>query len=322
MDRRDWIRLVVFCFAATGLPLYFLGNSWLTQRTYAYSSGPPAGFTGAPGEFTCAECHVPESAGSGQTTLTVPAPYIPGQTYQLGVHHFNSDPSRIRWGFELTALDDGAVKAGNLQSTDNLTQVLNNQGPGSARQYIEHTSTGTFLSQTGGADWTFNWTAPSSDVGRVTFYVAGNQANGDGNTSGDFIHFTFAESFAATPANFTVSVTPTTRFVAQAGSVLYNVSIAPANGFTGIVSLSVSGLPAGANASFSPASVNLTGTASQTSTLTITAGGPTPTGSYSLTVTGTNGTDQSFKIVTLNVVSPGNTDLAVTQTVSPNPGTV
>jgi hypothetical protein len=48
--------------------------------------------------------------------------------------------------------------------------------------------------------WTFNWTAPSSDVGRVTFYVAGNQANGDGNTSGDIIHFAFAESQPAVMA--------------------------------------------------------------------------------------------------------------------------
>jgi len=136
MARRDWIRIIVLSFVATGVPLYFLSTSILTQKTYAYSSGPPAGFTGAPGEFTCAECHVPESQGSGQITLTVPANYVPGQTYQIAVHHFNSDLSRIRWGFELTAMDDGAVKAGDLQTTDNLTQVLNNQGPGGLRQYI------------------------------------------------------------------------------------------------------------------------------------------------------------------------------------------
>jgi hypothetical protein len=135
---------------------------------------------------------------SGQTTLTVPPTYIPGQTYQITVRHSNSDSTRKRWGFELTALDDGALKAGELQSTDNLTLVLNNQGPGGARQYIEHTTQrggdGTFFGQQGGAMWTFNWTAPPTDVGRVTFYAAGNQANGDGNTSGDMIHFTFAES--------------------------------------------------------------------------------------------------------------------------------
>lgn len=192
MERRDWIRLVLISFAATGLPFLILSFSSFTQKSLAYSAGPPAGFTGAPGEFTCAECHVPESQGSGQTTLTVPPSYVPGQTYQIAVHHINNDPSRVRWGFELTALDDGDLKAGDLQATDSLTQVLNNQGPGGGKQYIEHTSLGTFYGQTGGADWTFNWTAPPTDVGRVTFYVAGNQANGDGNSSGDNIYFTFA----------------------------------------------------------------------------------------------------------------------------------
>ena len=195
--------MVIFSFVATGLPLYWLCNSRFTLTTQAYSSGPPAGFTHAPGEVDCSECHVPDGPQNGQTTLTVPATYVPGQTYQITVHHINSDPSRKRWGFELTVLDDSAVKAGNLQSTDNLTLVLNNQGPGGARQYIEHTTLrgadGTFFNQLGGATWTFNWTAPPIDAGRVTFYVAGNQANGDLNTSGDMIHFTFAESQPAAP---------------------------------------------------------------------------------------------------------------------------
>ncbi|HEY6046398.1 MAG TPA: choice-of-anchor V domain-containing protein [Pyrinomonadaceae bacterium] len=200
MQRRDWIRILVLSFVATGLPLYLLSGTSLTQRAHAYLAGPPAGFTHAPGEFDCSDCHVPDGAQGGQTTLTVPQTYIPGQTYQIAVHHFNNDPTRIRWGFQLTALDDGAEKAGNLQSINSLTQVLNNQGPIPTRQYIEHTQIGNFSGQQGTVTWTFNWTAPPTDVGRVTFYVAGNQANGDGNTSGDIIHFAFAESQPAAMA--------------------------------------------------------------------------------------------------------------------------
>ncbi len=317
MARRDWIRIVVLSFVATGVPLYFLSTSSLTQKTYAYSSGPPAGFTGAPGEFTCAECHVPESQGSGQITLTVPTNYVPGQTYQIAVHHFNSDPSRIRWGFELTAMDDGAVKAGDLQSTDNLTQVLNNQGPGGLRQYIEHTSLGTFFNQTGGATWTFNWTAPSTDVGRVTFYVAGNQANGDGNTSGDFIHFTFAESFPV--SDFTVSATPASQNVLQGGNAPYNVTVTPSGGFVGQVSLSVSGLPSGALATFNPTSININDASPKSSTMTVSAGAETPIGSNTLNITGMNGGTQHSTSVKLKVTNPANADLGITQTISPNP---
>ena len=36
--------------------------------------------------------------------------------------------------------------------------------------------------------WTFKWTAPTNDVGPITFYAAGNAANGDFSTSGDYIY--------------------------------------------------------------------------------------------------------------------------------------
>ena len=131
---------------------------------HAFSAGPPAGYTGAPQEEpeACAECHVPPDAGTGKISITAPQTYIPGQTYAITVTHTNPDPTRLRWGFELTVLDTASdEKAGELQSTNGLTQVLNNAGPSSARQYIEHTAAGTFIGQQNGASWTFNWTAPA-----------------------------------------------------------------------------------------------------------------------------------------------------------------
>jgi len=74
-------------------------------------------------------------------------------------------------------------KAGELQNPDGLTQVLNNSGQAARVSTFEHTASGTFIGQQNGANWNFNWTAPATDVGPVTFYTAGNQANNDGNTS-------------------------------------------------------------------------------------------------------------------------------------------
>jgi hypothetical protein len=98
-------------------------------------------------------------------------------------------------------------------------------------------------------------------------------------TSGDF---TFA---TAAPPNFTIAATPPARSVAPGGSATYTVTIGALNGFTGAVNLSVTGLPAGASASFSPASVNGSGTA----TLTVTAGLLTPLGTSTLTIKGDSG---------------------------------
>src|SRR5947208_11718762 len=159
----------------------------LTSRTietvHAFSSGPPAAVTGAPGDFgTCANCHFGPPP-NGQFTISAPQTYVPGQTYQITVTHINNDATRNRWGFELTALSSG-VKAGELQNLSAFTQVLNNADPNPNRQYIEHSANGTFPGQSGGASWTFNWVAPATNVGDVMFYAAGNQANSDGDTSG------------------------------------------------------------------------------------------------------------------------------------------
>jgi Calx-beta domain len=204
-----WLLILILLLAA--FSAFLVTNSALHPTAAAYSAGPPAGYTRAPGEEpeACAECHVPEGGtGSGQISINVPSTYVPGQTYQIAVTSTNPDPSRRRWGFELTALDPADEKAGNLQSINPLTQVITG-GPGGARQYIEHSASGTFPGQTGGAQWVFNWTAPPTNVGPVTFYAAGNHANNDGNTSGDLIYFTVNQSQPAAPTPPVVSFSTT-----------------------------------------------------------------------------------------------------------------
>jgi len=301
-------------------------SSKLTTRTvHAFSAGPPAGYTGAPREEpeACAECHVPPDAGTGRISITAPQTYIPGQTYPITVTHTNSDPTRLRWGFELTVLDTSDEKAGNLQNTDGLTQVLNNQGPGGSRQYIEHTSVGTFVGQQNGASWTFNWTAPATDIGPVTFYTAGNQANNDGNTSGDFIYKTFvAVAPASTTPDFAISVQPSSRIAVPGASVQFQITITPLAGFTGDVNLSATSLPAGVNAVFTPVVVSIVDASSKSATLNLSTSSGTPLGNHLININSQAGSTIHAQQVTLNVVSPSSTDLSVTKTVSPNPGQV
>ena len=138
--RRDsWflIRLAVLASLLAAFLGFLLSHNAGTPPVHAFSAGPPAGYTGAPQEEpeACAECHVPPDAGTGKILITAPQTYVPGQTYPITVTQQNPDPTRLRWGFELTVLDTASdEKAGELQSTNGLTQVLNNAGPGSARQ--------------------------------------------------------------------------------------------------------------------------------------------------------------------------------------------
>src|ERR1044072_1764153 len=318
------IRIVVFASLLAALTGFLLSHNAGTPPVHAFSAGPTAGYPGAPQEDpeACAECHVPPDAGTGTISISAPQTYVPGQTYAITVTHTNPDPPRLRWGVELTALDTASdEKAGELQSTHGLTQVLNNAGPGSARQYIEHTAAGTFIGQKNSASWTFNWTAPPVDVGPVIFYAAGNQANNDDNTSGDYIYKTFVVSApASTTPDFALSVNPSSRSVVPGGGGIYTVTVTPLAGFAGQVNLSASSLPAGASAVFDPVSVNITDANSKTTQLTLTSGPSTPVATHTFNINGQSGVTSHSIPASLNVVSPLSADLSITNTASPNPG--
>jgi hypothetical protein len=72
------------------------------------------------------------------------------------------------------------------------------------------------------------------------------------------------------------------------------------NGFSGSVTLSASGLPSGASASFSPTSISGSGS----STMAVTTSGSTPAGTYTLTITGASGSLSHKTSVTLVVNAP------------------
>jgi len=189
MLKKEKIKIIcVMIFVAAIATLLLTSNR--IDSVLAFSVGPPGGHTGAPAELTCATggCHSGEpNTGPGVFVIEAPVSYQLGQTLQITVRHINSDNSRRRWGFQLTALTVANERAGTLQS-DGTLNILNNDGPGSNRQYIQHGLESSFSGQTGGASWTFDWVAPADNVGPVTVYAAGNQANNDGTNTGDQIY--------------------------------------------------------------------------------------------------------------------------------------
>ncbi len=106
-------------------------------------------------------------------------------------------------------------------------------------------------------------------------------------------------SAPATPA-FSISATPPSQTVAPGTSATYTVTVSPSGGFTGLVSLSVTGLPGGASASFNPPSVPASGS----STMTVSTPATTTPGTYPLTITGTSGSLQQTTSASLVVALP------------------
>ncbi len=166
----------------------------------ARSFGPALRLTGAPGDnpLACTQCHnsFPLNSGKGSVRVVFPGDsYRPGMTYRMRVEI--RDPDQRRWGFQLTARlasDPANAQAGDLVPPGDLARAVCGNGaakPCTANnpiQLIMHTVAGTRTGITGGADFEFDWTAPPAGSGAVSFYVAGNAANGDGTNQGDFIY--------------------------------------------------------------------------------------------------------------------------------------
>ena len=113
---------------------------------------------------------------------------------------------------------------------------------------------------------------------------------------------------APTP-DFSLSASPSSQTVSPGASTTYTVTVTPSGGFSGTVTFSASGLPAGAGASFIPTSVTTSGS----STMTVTTSSATPTGTFPLTITGTSGSLIHTTTVTL-VVASATADFSISAT--------
>jgi hypothetical protein len=99
--------------------------------------------------------------------------------------------------------------------------------------------------------------------------------------------------------DFSLLPSPLSQSVIPGNAVNYNVEVSDVGGFSGPVSLSVSGLPIGVSANFNPASVIGSGS----STLAVTVPSGTALGSYPLTITGVSGAVTHSATATLVVTT-------------------
>jgi hypothetical protein len=156
-------------------------------------------------------------------------------------------------------------------------------------------ATGTLnpTSVTAGGSSTLNVNAGTAAAGTYTLTVTG--------TEGTATHSASVSLTVTSPPtnNFSISASPNSLNLVQGASGSSTISTAVTSGSAQTVSFSVSGLPAGATASFNPTSV----TAGGSSTLTLTASASTPTGTSTLTVTGTGTSATHSTSVSLTVTS-------------------
>lgn len=165
------------------------------QFTYKKSAGAHPGSTGAPGDNTCAKsgCHVGFPVTVNDTTVNQlifsqpDSTYLPGQTYTITVR--TSNPGIQRFGFEFQAITDAtSLEAGTVVVTDVLrTHEVTHMVGSDFRTSVTHNTASTPELSPGFNEWTFDWTAPSTNVGDIVFYYATNSTNNNNASTGDKI---------------------------------------------------------------------------------------------------------------------------------------
>jgi hypothetical protein len=196
------------------LSFFFIALLVTTFKSFTYNSGAGAGYSNAPSESNCTSCHTGASLNSGKfianlnlTSNFTGNGYIPDSTYTITVSFNQSGISKF--GFQTTVLDKATSSpAGTLTSTGSRTQKRTMVFSGKTRQYIEHSSSGTAQTSTNAITWSFDWTAPSTNVGDVNFFVALNATNSSNSVVGDSI---YAKTFTISPS----SLLPTAKVAAS-----------------------------------------------------------------------------------------------------------
>ncbi len=164
---------------------------------------------------------------------------------------------------------------------------------------------------------------PAGTTGSFSITVRAAGISGDGvpgnadTTDQDFALFVYNGSQSAPNPDFTLSASPASQTVTQGGSTSYTATVTSVNGFSAATTLSVSGLPSGATASFAPNPVTPPAGGSAASTLSVSTSAGTPAGSYPLTLTGTSGALSHSTSVTLVVQATGGGNQVLTYAASP-----
>ena len=120
--------------------------------------------------------------------VNLPEYYVPGETYSIGVEVTGTN--QRGYGFQAIAQSGNSV-AGEISLNSNSSSAEMNGN------YVQHST------RTTSGSWVFDWVAPSSDIGEVTFSASGLATGGNNGTGGDDVYTVSSSIISQTPTDFT-----------------------------------------------------------------------------------------------------------------------
>ncbi len=156
---------------------------------FAFSGQHPTtstgGYTGAPNDSACTQCHSPGGSLEGTVEISgLPASVTPNSTYPLTVTITNTSGSATRAGFQMVSLKANLANGGTFTTPAAETSAVVKTAGG--KSYIGHEPAKNFAANV--VTYMAEWTAPASATGDLTVYAGAIIANGaNGNSNDKFV---------------------------------------------------------------------------------------------------------------------------------------
>ena len=186
----------------------------LCSLLIAFSGSHPTsssgGYTSAPGDGVCSQCHTDNNTSlDGDFTVTgIPVDIEANTTYTVDIQLTNPSGNASRGGFQILALDADNTQGG----------TWSNAGTGSVlktvigKTYLGHQGSQSFPASNE-LNWTADWTAPDEEDATFNFYAVSILANGgNGNQNDRFLQ----QQFDATIPDVAIPLTLSIDLVANA----------------------------------------------------------------------------------------------------------
>jgi len=221
-------------------------------------------FSGSGNENTVHHYQIFDST-DGQT-LT-PAATVPPGTHAIPLSSMTLSSGQHTFYVEAVGKASILNKMSNAVAYSNTSSTVSISG---VSPVSGSTLGGTAVTITGqgfqsGATVSFGGTAAKVNSVNATSIAAVTPAHAAGAvnvtvTNSTGTGATRSSAFTYVAPYFALSASPTSKTVKRGTTAAYSISVAPHYAYTGTVTFSLSGLPSGATASFSPASVTTSGT--------------------------------------------------------------
>lgn len=182
--------VIMHLFTRKSIVLTFLIGLVISLTSWV--EDPPNYHTGAPGELTCASCHVPPSSNASTGLIEIlglPDTLRPSTDYKIKVRITKTYGDASQAGFQMTLINERKEKIGTFSNPTNNSAIAIQP----YRDYFEHRPAATFP-QDSIVEWEVTWTSPKEDEAysqTLHLYASGLLGNADSSYTGDVSLNTF-----------------------------------------------------------------------------------------------------------------------------------